>query len=149
MTKQNPIQSFDALLSQMEKEKIPFKKADGEPSLSVPTRLGDQEAVLHIRWEAVPGVIQFIQVLPLTVPQAQREKVSVLMNRINFVLPVLGFALNEKNGIMIYRTQTFLDRNGAIPPGMIGAMIAISAHTAEKFLPQLKAAAGQESYDIL
>jgi hypothetical protein len=141
MTNYQPIPSFEALLAQLETEKIPFRRVESEPAVSVPTRLGDQESILHIRWEAIPGVIQFIQVLPLVVPEEQRNALTILLNRINLGLPVLGFALNESNGIMTYRTQAFLDGKGAIPPGLIGALIAIAARTAEKFLPQLQAAA--------
>ena len=61
MTISEPIASFEALLVQLENEKIPLRKIESEPEVSEPARLGGQESILHIRWEATPDVIQFIR----------------------------------------------------------------------------------------
>lgn len=74
-----------------------------------------------------------------------RNTLILGLNRINFDLPIAGFALNEANGILIYRIQTFLGTDRSLPAGMIGALIAISAHTVEVFLPQLKAAVASQT----
>jgi hypothetical protein len=141
MPNHKPLENFGALVTQLEIEQIPFRKDEDEPILNIPTRLLEKESLLQIRWEPIQGIIQFIQVLPLIVPEKQREAVMLLINRINFSLPVLGFTLNEKTGVLTYRTQAFLNENKAILPGLIGALIALSIRNSEQFLTQLQASA--------
>ncbi|MGD9212949.1 MAG: hypothetical protein PVI90_19345, partial [Desulfobacteraceae bacterium] len=80
MSNLKQLESYEDLLADLKDRKIPFRRVAGETSLSIPTRLGDQNAVLHIRWEPTPGVIQFIQVLPLTVPGEHRDVLMILLN---------------------------------------------------------------------
>jgi hypothetical protein len=134
------LQNFKDLLDQLEIEKIPFNRVENESIVRIPTHIGDQDAILYISWEPLPNVIQFIQILPCIVPQGQREALTSLLNRINFNIPVLGFVLNEKNGVLTFRTHVFLNKNKSILPGMIGALISITIQTAAKFLPQLQEA---------
>ncbi|NJM47786.1 MAG: hypothetical protein HC860_17785 [Alkalinema sp. RU_4_3] len=70
------ISSFDALKAQLHRETLPFREVEGEPAVTLPTRLGDADSVLHIRWEPTPGVVQFIQPLPMTVPVDRRSDVG-------------------------------------------------------------------------
>lgn len=138
MSNYKPIETFDALATQLESENIPFKRDENEPILNIPIHLLGKESLLQIRWEPMRGVIQFIQVMPFIVPEEQRNEVSVLINRINFALPVLGFVLNEKKGVLTYRTQAFLNEKNAISPGLIGVMMALSIRNSEQFLTQLQ-----------
>jgi len=140
MVDAKPISSFEGLIAQLDAENLPFRRAETEEAVSVPTRLGDEDSVLHIRWEAVPGVVQFLQVLPLTVPESRRDEMAILIGRINVALPVLGFTLNPKNGVIAFRTHAFLGKEGVIAPGLIGALIATAVRTTKTFLPQLRAA---------
>jgi hypothetical protein len=120
------LQNFNDLLAQLEIEKILFNQVENEPVVRIPTRLGAQDGILYIYWEPIPGVIQFIQILPFTIPKDRRKTMTTLLNRINFNIPVLGFALNEKTGVLTYRTQAFLNENNSILPGMIGALVNIT-----------------------
>lgn len=61
MVSLQPIESFEGLIQQLEEEKLPFREAEDKNTLTVPTRLGEEQSALHIRWEPVPGVIQFVQ----------------------------------------------------------------------------------------
>jgi hypothetical protein len=136
------IDSFEALKSQLAKEGLPFRKVDGEQALSLPTRLGDADSVLHLRWEPTPGVVQFIQPLPLTVPPATRVEVGQALHRINRQLTILGFTLDEQAGNVAFRTQALLASGQGLLPGMIGIMIRSSIETASKHLPGIRAIAG-------
>ena len=141
MQNYKPFENLDALVAQLETERIPFRKEENEPIINIPTRIVEKESLLPIQWEPVEGVVQFIQLLPFIVPEEERKAVAVLINRINFALPILGFVLNEKNGVLTYRTQAVLNEKKAIPPGFIGAFIALSIHNSEQFLTQLQASA--------
>jgi hypothetical protein len=125
---------------QLEDEKIPFHQVEKDFILCMSTQLGDKEGNLFICWEPIRGVVQFIQEIPLIVPEEKRKNIAFLLNQINYVIPVLGFYLNEKKGVIVYRTQAFLDANRSISPGLIGFIIGITIHMAEKFLPQLQEA---------
>lgn len=136
------IDSFEALKSQLAKEGLPFRKVDGEQALSLPTRLGDTDSVLHLRWEPTPGVVQFIQPLPLTVPPATRVEVGQALHRINLKLAIQGFTLDDQSGNVAFRTQTLLAASNGVLPGMIGLMIRSSIETASTHLPGIRAIAG-------
>jgi len=136
------IDSFDALKSQLAKEGLPFRKVDGEQALSLPTRLGDADSILHLRWEPTPGVVQFIQPLPLTVPPATRVEVGQALHRINLKLAIQGFTLDDQSGHVAFRTQTLLAAGTGVLPGMIGLMIRSSIETASTHLPGIRAIAG-------
>jgi hypothetical protein len=134
------LQSFTDLVLQLENEKIPFEQIKNSSTVIVPIPDPEKEWICYIRWEPIPGVIQFIQVLPVKVPETQQDEMRTILNRINFDLPVLGFVLNEKNGILTYRVQIFLDKNKSIPAEIIGGLMALSVHTVKAYLPQIKAA---------
>lgn len=138
------IDSFEALVAQLEKEEIPYRRMNNENTVAVPTRLGDEQSMLQIRWAATPGVIQFMQVLPFVAPESRRDDIALLIGRINMTLPILGFTLNPKTGVIAFRTHAFLGKEGAIAPGLIGAVIAGAVRTTKSFLPQLREASSVE-----
>jgi hypothetical protein len=135
------IDSFEALKSQLAKEGLPFREVDGEQALSLPTRLGDTDSVLHLRWEPTPGVVQFIQPLPLTVPPATRVEVGQALHRINLKLAIQGFTMDDQSGHVALRTQALLSIGQGLLPGMIGVMIRSSIETASTHLPGIRAIA--------
>ncbi|MGI9451460.1 MAG: YbjN domain-containing protein [Geminicoccaceae bacterium] len=136
------IDSFEALKSQLAGEGLPFREVDGEQALSLPTRLGDVDSVLHLRWEPTPGVVQFIQPLPLTIPPATRGEVGQALHRINLKLAIQGFTFDEEDGNVAFRTQIVLAADQGVVPGLIGLMIRSSIETASTHLPGIRAIAG-------
>jgi hypothetical protein len=141
MVSTSTIATFEELMIQLKDEKLPFRRdTTTKDTLTVPTRLGEENSVIHIRWAPIPGIIQFVQILPFTVPENRRNDISLLISRINLELPILGFTLNHGNGALAFRTHAFLGKQGAIAPGMIGAIIASAVRTTKAFLPKLKAA---------
>jgi hypothetical protein len=140
MSNLKQLKSYEDLLTELKDKKILFRKIERKTSLSIPTRLDGQNAVLLILWEPAPRVIQFIQILPLAIPGEYREALTILLNHINFTLPVTGFVMNKKHGVLTYRIQAFLDPNGAIASDTVGSLLTLSTRTAAYFLPQLKKA---------
>lgn len=139
MTFNESISSLETLLTYFEKREVSFHRTEtNKNTLSVSTRLDDQEGILHIHWDSTERVIRFVHILPLTVPKPLREKMIILLNRINLVLPISGFVLNEENGIIAYCSQAPLDKSGAVPHHMVDTVIARSVHTVKEILPQLK-----------
>ena len=141
-TKLPVIDSFEALKSQLAGEGLPFREVDGERALSLPTRLGDADSILHIRWEPTPGVVQFIQPLPLKVPPATKPEVGHALHRINLKLAIQGFTFDEEDGNVAFRTQVVLSADQGLVPGMIGLLIRSSIETASTHLPGIRAIAG-------
>jgi len=148
MVNTNPIESFEALIKQLKEENLPFRRTEDENVLTVPTKLGDEQSVLHIRWEPVPGVIQFVQMLPVVVPESRQDKVAKLIGSINVSLPILGFTMNPENGVVAYRTHAFLGKEKEIAPGVIGAVIASAVRITKIYLPQLKEAVSENAVDM-
>jgi len=135
------ISSFEELKAQLASENLPFREVDGEQAVSFPTRLGDIDSILHIRWEPTPGVVQFIQPLPMTVSPERRTDIGQALHRINHQLALLGFTLNEAEGIIAFRAQAMMSGGQGLHPGMIGLMIRTSIETAATHWPGLRAIA--------
>ena len=140
MTSSEILQGFESLVSDCKKRKIPFHKPENENVICVSTQIGGQEDIIHIHWEPVEGIIQFIHILPLVVPAKLRNKMLILLNRINLALPNCGFTLDEKNGIITYKLCAFLNEIGRIHSSMIFGVIDISIRTVKEILPQLQQA---------
>lgn len=137
------IDSFDALRAQLERENLPFKvAADVSNTVSLPTKLGAVDSLLHIRWEGTPGVVQFVQTIPLIVPPSRRADVGALLHRLNHQIAVLGYTFDADKGVIGYRTQAFLGVDKALAPAMVGAMIAVAARTVTENLTDIEQAAG-------
>ena len=122
-------------------ENLPFREVSGEEAVSFPTRLGDIDSVLHIRWEPTPGLVQFIQPLPITVRHEQRAEIGQALHRINHQLALLGFTFNEAEGLIAFRAQAMMSGGEGLLPGMIGLMIRTSIETAATHWPGLRAIA--------
>ncbi|MEZ5932792.1 MAG: YbjN domain-containing protein [Alphaproteobacteria bacterium] len=135
------ISSFDALKAQLRREDLPFREVEGERAVTLPTRLGDADSVLHIRWEPTPGVVQFIQPLPMTVPVDRRSDIGRALHRINLKLALLGFTYDGPAGIVAFRAQAMMAGGEGLLPGMIGLMIRTSIETAATHWPGLRAIA--------
>jgi len=133
------IDSFEALVAQLEDEEISYTRAEEETAVILPTKLGEEKSYLHIRWEPTPGIVEFVQPLPFEVPDNRHWEVWKAISEINFELPVLGFVFNPEDGVISFRTQTYLGPEG-IPLAFIGALIQTSVKTAAQCIPQLKAA---------
>ncbi len=133
--------SVEQLLAQLEKEGIPYLRLSSQETVSIPTRLGDEEGVLHIRWQGEAGLVQFVHPVPLEVPFERRAEMLEALNRVNHQLAVLGFTLNPDDGYCSFRTQAFLDPEGCLLVGLVGALIATCARTVLEYLPALRAVA--------
>ncbi|MGF1525206.1 MAG: YbjN domain-containing protein [Candidatus Competibacterales bacterium] len=137
------IDSYEALKAQLDQEGLPYREAeDVENTISLPTRLGEEDGILHIRWEPTPGVVQFAQALPIIVPEESRPAVGNLLHRINHRLAVTGFTFNEERGTIAFRTQSFLGAEGFMAPGLIGALVATCARTAAQYMGEIRDAMG-------
>ena len=138
------MKSFDELLSQLESEGIPHSVGDDadDQRVTIPTLLGAEQSVLHLRWNDESGLLQFIQPLPLDVPETTstetRSAFSLRLHQINQTLLVPGFVLNSETGQVAYRTQHFLGQTGEVEPGLVGALISMCAKTAGNALEPLR-----------
>jgi hypothetical protein len=99
--------------------------------------------ILHIRWQTEPGIVHFVQPLPLKVPRSALGALAIFLHDITHSLAVPGFTLDVRTGRVAFRTQAFLDVGGSIAAGMIGALIATCSRTAASYLPALHAALEQ------
>ena len=137
--------TFDDLLSYLKEKNKSFRRVENETTVMVASPSASHpEQICYLRWEPIPGVIQFIQMLPLTVPEEKRAEMAILLNQINFDLVIAGFGMNEKNGVLTYRVQTLLDQNHAIAAEMISVHIRLTLQMMEALLPKLRAVAEPE-----
>ena len=137
MSNDQLLDNFEMLVSELEQRNIPFHRVENKPYLALSTRLEDEEGSLYIYWRSIDGIVQFVHLLPLFVPKAHREKMVILLNRMNLSLPVTGLAINEENGILSHHAFVLLDKNEKILFHMILSHIDLSIRLAKEILPQL------------
>lgn len=133
----NMIRSFQDLLHVLERDGVPHQAEPAEQSVRIPTLHGDLDSVLLLRWQDSDGVIQFIQALPLVVPEDKLGLLSEALTRLNHVMAIPGFDLNHGHRLLSFRLYLPLYPRGEVAPFEVQAMFRLAVKTAADFLPVL------------
>lgn len=141
--------NFAELLRQLGEEKLPYRFFGDTSTVTLPTRLGREDGVIHLRWRADVGLVQFVHPVPMEAPANRIGELVAAANRINHGLMVLGFTVDERTGLCAFRTHAYLDPEGAVPTGLVGALIGTCAKSVADALPALREAAFPELSDEL
>ena len=143
-TEANVIPTFADFVRLLERDGVFHKTNLAELTVEIPTQRGTLDSVMLVRWQESDGVIQFIQALPLEVPDAKVAVLADAVTRLNHVLAIPGFDVNHGNKILAYRLYLPLYPRGAVLAAEIQSMFQLTVKTAADMLPVLKrVAAGQ------
>lgn len=133
----NLIRSFQDLLHVLERDGVPHQTELSEKTVRIPTQKGELDSVLLLRWQDSDGVLQFIQALPLEVPQDKLDLLTEAVTRLNHVMAIPGFDVNHGHRLLAFRLYLPLYPRGEVTPGEVQAMFRLAVKTASDFLPVL------------
>lgn len=140
----NVVSSFPEFVQLLERDGVFHKSNVGELTVEIPTQRGALDSVMLVRWQESDGVLQFIQALPLDIPDDKIAVLSDSVTRLNHVLAIPGFDLNHARKLLAYRLYLPLYPRGAVLPAEIQSMFQLTVKTAAEMMPVLsRVIAGQ------
>ena len=143
-TDKNSIASFQDLVNLLESDGVPHQSDVAGMMVQIPTQRGSLDSVMLIRWQKDDGVIQFIQALPLTVPDDKLAAAVDAVTRLNHVLAIPGFDVNHERKLLAYRLYLPIHPRGAVTAVEVQAMFSLAVKSASELLPVLaRVVAGQ------
>ena len=133
----NQIASFTDLVRLLERDGVPHQSDLAEMMVQIPTQRGPLDSVMLIRWQQSDGVIQFIQALPLEVPEDKLGALVDAVTRLNHVLAVPGFDVNHGRRILAYRLYLPIYPRGAVGATELQSMFSLAVKSAAELMPVL------------
>lgn len=143
-TDKNSIASFQDLVNLLESDGVPHQSDVAGMMVQIPTQRGTLDSVMLIRWQKDDGVIQFIQALPLTIPDDKLAATVDAVTRLNHVLAIPGFDVNHDRKLLAYRLYLPIYPRGAVGATEVQSMFSLTVKSASELLPVLaRVVAGQ------
>lgn len=136
-TEANVISSFADFVQLLERDGVFHKNNASDLTVEIPTQRGVLDSVMLVRWQESDGVMQFIQAIPLEVPEDKITVVVDAVTRLNHVLAIPGFDVNHQRKILAYRLYLPLYPRGAVLAAEIQSMFQLTVKTAAEMMPVL------------
>jgi hypothetical protein len=133
-----PIQSYQALVQLLDRESVMHETVAAEKSVYIPTKWNDMEGVQLIRWQDGDSVIQFIQSLPIQVPQQRVSAVESAVVRLNHALAWQGLDLNHQTRSLSFRLSLPLAGRDGVMPQEIMTCFRVALQTGINLVPTLR-----------
>ena len=133
----NPIRSFNELVQCLDRDGVLHQTDTADKNVRIPTQRGSLDSVLLMRWQDQDGVVQFIQGVPLEVPEDKLAVAADAITRLNHALAVPGFDLNHERRLIAYRLYLPIYPRGSVTTAEIQALFRLAVKTASDFMPVL------------
>ena len=134
---QSQITSYASLLALLERDGVMHLNHAVDQTVQIPTQRGQLDGILLIRWQEADGVVQFIQSLPVPVPEDKIPAMESAIARLNHALALPGLDLNHEYRSLVYRQTLPLFPRGYVMPDELQAMFRLCVKTASDVLPTL------------
>lgn len=132
------VNSYEGLLELLNKDGVLHQAVMEEKGVQIPTQMGDLDSVLFMRWQDSDGIIQFIQAIPIEIPEEKLWVVADAITRLNHALAIPGFDLNYQARMLAYRLYLPIYPRQAVFSDEIQAMFRLTVKTSSKFMPVFK-----------
>lgn len=129
---------FDDLVDLFIQDRVLHRVDVARATVTIPTRRGELDGALSIRWQARDGVAQIIQSVPLSVPTERRAALGAALVRLNHGLALPGLGMNWDTGAVYYRLTLPLRPGGGLRPEDLRASFGFAVRTAARLLPALR-----------
>src|SRR5690349_16088447 len=115
-TESTLITSYKTLLELLNQQSVMHEADEATQSVHIPTVWKGIQGFQIIRWQEPDSVIQFIQSLPLEIPEHQLATLESAIAHLNHVMAMPGLDLNHEARLMSFRiVMTILPRGGVLP----------------------------------
>ena len=128
------VRSFEDLLGQLDRDSVLHQAISARKVVRIPTRVGDKQTYLEIRWRQQDGVVQFAQILPLEIAAQRMPAMETGMARINFAMSVPGVELDHKRRLAAYRLSVPFKTRGGITADELRAYIQMTHASAQHLI---------------
>jgi hypothetical protein len=132
------ITSYQDLLALLKQQNVMHEADPASQSLQLPTVWNGIEGVQVIRWQDKDNVIQFIQSMPLEIPDFYIPPIESAIARLNHVMALPGLDLNHQGHIVSYRMALPLKPRGGVLPQEVQTCFRIALQTATGLVPTLR-----------
>jgi hypothetical protein len=132
------ITNYPEFIRFLEHESVMHQSVEAEKSAYIPTQLKGLEGVQLIRWQEADSVLQFIQSMPIEVPEDRIAAVESATARLNHALAIPGIDLNHEGKNLAYRLILPLKPRGGVQPDEISAYFRLAVQIATELVPTLQ-----------
>ena len=138
------VTSFDDLVKLLSRDGINHQSNLEQKYVVTPTRKDPLNSVLVIRWAAPDGVVHFIQVMPVEIPEGRLPAIESAMIRMNHAYPVPGLGYNHEASTLYFRFTVPLLPRGKLTEQEVGEYFSYCVNQAASLLPTMEAVAKSE-----
>lgn len=139
MNDPNLVRSASEVFALLVADGVPHRADPELGQALIPTRLGDEEALLTLRWGSVEGMLQLFQDMGEAVSPEAMPAVEEAISRLNHAMPVPGFGVNPGTSRLYYRLTVPLQQGVSLPAPALRALFSAAVKNASDFLPVLRA----------
>ena len=131
------IDTYEDLLAVLQRDSVLHRANRDDNSVQIPTQKNGIEGVMVIRWQEDDGMLQFIQSLPIEVPEDRVDSMARAICRLNHALPAPGFNMNVETRTVYYRLPVPLAPLGYVWDKQIQTYFAATLRNAVQFVSAL------------
>jgi hypothetical protein len=144
------LKTYQDLLDLLNHDSVLHKADNEKMSATMPTKRKDLDGVMIIRWQQKDGVVQFIQTMPIDIPEARVAAVETAMMRLNHAMAVPGFSLDHTNRMAYFRMVVPFQPRGFLQDNELRAYFQVTLRQAAEFYDPLKrVAAGADPVAVV
>ncbi len=142
--------TYQDMLDLLNQDSVLLKADNARMSVTIPTKRKDLDGVMIIRWQQKDGVVQFIQTMPIDVPEDRVAAVESAMVRLNHAMAVPGFGLDHTNRMPYFRLVIPFQPRGFMQDNELRAYFQVTLkQAAEFYAPLKKVAAGADPVAVV
>jgi len=138
------VESYQGLKELLKRDNIAFEAVDEAKYVACPTEKDGLDSVLVIRWDPTNGVVHFVQIMPIEVPEANQVSFMEAIVRMNHAYPVPGLGYNHDTKTTYFRMTVPLLPRGHLVDSEIQEYFSYSVNQAAILLPTMNAVAAGE-----
>lgn len=131
------IASYQDLSTLLKQQNVMHEAQPETQSMLLPTVWNGIEGVQVIRWQDRDNVLQFIQSLPLEIPDFYIAPIESAIARLNHAMALPGLDLNHHGHLVSYRIALPLLPRGFVLPQEVQTCFRIALQTATGLVPTL------------
>lgn len=125
---------FDTLVQFFRDEEWPFTQIEDNPALKLPFKGNNGEWSCYT--QAADGQFTFHSVLPLLVPEQQRQAMAEFITRANYGLNIGNFEMDFNDGEIRYKTGITLE-DDSLTQSMIRPQVYANVLMMDRYLPAM------------
>lgn len=125
---------FDSVIAFLQEDEWRYEEIPGEAAIRFGFTGRNARFECFGRVNEDHEIFVFYTVIPLRVPEAQRQPVIELVTRINYGLNVGNFEMDVNDGEIRYKTSIDVE-GGELAPRMVETLLSVNISTTDRYFP--------------